>query len=224
MKKNKPNILVVDDDERLRELICGFLEKNNFNTIASEDAKVAAQKISSQQVDLIVLDVMMPGETGFEFLQKIRTNNNVPVIMLTALGESDDRIKGLKYGADDYLPKPFEPEELVLRIHTVLKRAVSGKASSITFGDFVFDVNSGVLNSKKGDSVYLTSTELMVLKTLINNKNQPVSREYFSKLNNYISERAIDVQITRLRRKLEKDPKKPEYIQTVRNAGYVLKV
>lgn len=223
MQEAKPHILVVDDDDRLRSLLKRFLREQGFMVTSANQAAEARQLLQWYQFDLIVLDVMMPGETGLQFLRSIKADPNMPVLMLSAMGESEDRIKGLEVGAEDYMAKPFEPKELVLRIRGLLRRAATQKAQSRTvrFGDFHFDLLSTQL--KRGDDhVALTSNEATLLKLLAEHAGTPLSRETLSAHMGGSNERAVDVQITRLRKKIEESDGKPVYLQTVRGAGYVL--
>lgn len=220
---DKPHILVVDDDDRLRSLLSKYLSEQGFMVTAAASAAEARRKLSAFIFDLLILDVMMPGETGFELLASLN-NNDTPVLMLSAMGEVEDRINGLELGADDYLNKPFEPKELVLRISAILRRvaAQEEKTQILQFGVFRFDLAN--LQLKKGDEVvYLTSNEALMLKLLAQQAGTPISREDLSKLMPGSSnERSIDVQMVRLRKKIEENDSKPLYIQTVRGAGYVL--
>jgi two-component system phosphate regulon response regulator OmpR len=214
------HILVVDDDDRLRALLKKFLSEQGFMVTAAADAAEARRKMAWYAFDLVVLDVMMPGESGLDLLASLPG----PVLMLSAMGEADDRIKGLEVGAEDYLVKPFEPKELVLRIKTILRRNAlqQEKLRSVAFGEFRFDVGASLL--KRGqENVALTSNEAAILRLLAENSGKPVSREELSKhMPGVANERTVDVQITRLRKKIEESEGKPVYLQTVRGAGYVL--
>lgn len=222
---DKSHILVVDDDDRLRSLLKKFLSEQGFMVTTAADAAEARRKLEWFAFDLIILDVMMPGETGLQLLSSLK-EKAAPVLMLSAMGEADDRIAGLEVGAEDYLVKPFEPKELVLRARAVLRRSNTQreKAKIISFGHYIFDMGSFQL--KRGnDPIALTSSEAAILKLLAENAGKPVSREELSKLMpGTASERSIDVQITRLRKKIEESERKPVYLQTVRGAGYVLYV
>jgi two-component system phosphate regulon response regulator OmpR len=219
----KGNILVIDDDRRLRALLQQFLSSQGFSVVAAEGAAEARRRLGEEKFDLLVVDVMMPGETGIEFLRGLRATSQVPVLMLTAMGEVDDRITGLAGGADDYLVKPFEPKELLLRLEGILRRTRSRLAGpSARFGEFVFHRENGTLY-RGSRFIALTSTELRLLKVLTDHLNEPLSRDALSKMLNGISGRSIDVQIVRLRRKLEDDPKNPLYLQTSWGSGYVLR-
>jgi two-component system phosphate regulon response regulator OmpR len=217
------NILVIDDDTRLRTLLGRFLEENSFNVSLAKDTEEAKIFIKeNSKFDLLIVDVMMPNETGVEFTLELRKTSKIPIIMLTARGDFDDRIKGLEAGADDYLQKPFEPKELLLRINNILKRLPTKQLETIcTFGNFSFNLQDFRL--KKGDEfIHITDSEAKILSILCKEKGNAVSRENLSALCGGIDERSIDVQITRLRRKIEINPKQPHYLQTVRNRGYVI--
>ncbi len=218
----KLHLLVIDDDTRLRNLLGRFLEENGFQVSLAKETTEAKNMIAETKFDLMIVDVMMPGETGIEFTSNFRQSSSTPIIMLTARGEFEDRIKGLESGADDYLQKPFEPKELLLRINNVLKRFGTSKNSNIcNFGEFSFNLNDGRL--KKGeDFIHITDSESKILKILCQETGKVISRETLSSLCGDIDERSIDVQITRLRRKIESNPKQPHYLQTVRNKGYVI--
>ncbi len=220
----KAHILVVDDDDRLRSLLKKFLHEQEFMVTAAAEAAEARRKMAWFAFDVIILDVMMPGETGFELLESLNDKQKRSVLMLSAMGEAEDRIKGLEMGAEDYLVKPFEPKELVLRIKTILRRNALNKEKSrvVQFGEFRFDVATSQL--KRGaEVIYLTSNEMAMLKLLAESAGKPVTREALSSLMpGSGNERTVDVQITRLRKKIEDSEGKPLYLQTVRGAGYVL--
>jgi len=224
---DKPHILVVDDDTRLRELLKSFLSRNGFRVTAASSAAEARQRLQGLDFDLIVLDVMMPGQTGLEFAAELRRNDDVPILMLTAMGDPKDRIAGLEKGVDDYLGKPFEPRELLLRIQNVLRRARPADPAQqaermVAFGPFQFDVELGEL-AQKGKRVPLTDAEIALLRALAARLGQVLSREALCKsVGSDVNERAIDVQVTRLRRKIEPDPGFPRYLRTVRGQGYRL--
>jgi len=225
----KPHILVVDDDARIRELVVRYLLEHDFVVMDAVDAADARQVLEHFEIDALVCDVMMPGETGFEFLTALRAGGNeIPAIMLTALGEIDDRIEGLEAGADDYLPKPFEPKELVLRLNAILKRGMAAKAKlyqRFRIGPWEFDGEQSVLLADEGDDVKLTTMEVNLIKALAAKAGEPVSRDDLAEACGVdAGERTIDVQVTRLRRKLEEDTKSPKYLQTVRGQGYLLRV
>lgn len=226
MDKNKFHILVVDDDTRLRNLLRRFLQEQNFAVSVAKDAAEARMFIDEYKFDLLIVDVMMPNESGIEFLTALRKENNVPVIMLTAMGEPDDRISGLEAGADDYLPKPFEPKELVLRIKNILKRApknTENKDLPLNLGLCLYDAVKKELTNKQGDIIHITPVEQMLLNVLSQKPGQIFTREKLAEiLGAGQSPRSIDVQITRLRKKIEKDSKNPRYLQTIRGKGYML--
>lgn len=224
MKDNAPHILVVDDDARLASLLKKYLADNSYRVSVAENADMARGKMKGLSFDLIVLDRMMPGEDGLSLAASIRTdhtpNKAVPILMLTAMAESSDRIDGLEAGVDDYLTKPFEPRELLLRIEAILRRAKQEVVSEIQFGGFLFNISRGEL-TRNGKIINLTSGEQVLLKSLAMTPGVPITRENLS-LSSGAQGRAVDVQITRLRRKIEEDPKLPRYLQTVRGEGYVL--
>jgi len=217
------NILVIDDDTRLRNLLGRFLDENSFKVSLAKDTIEARQLMQEFDFDLLIVDVMMPGENGVEFTNSIRQNSRVPIIMLTARGEFDDRIKGLEAGADDYLQKPFEPKELLLRIRNILKRInkITDSPNLCRFGDFSFNLIESRLK-KDDEFIHITDSEAKILGILCKEKGQAVSREKLSSLCGEVDDRSIDVQITRIRKKIEINPKQPHYLQTVRNFGYVL--
>lgn len=222
----QPHILVVDDDRRIRELVSRFLREHDFIVMTAEDAGQARTMTRNFEYDALVVDVMMPGETGLEFTKYARDKLNIPVLLLTALGEAEDRIVGLESGADDYLPKPFEPRELVLRLNTILRR--SPKKQSVTgpikIGRWSYDPDIEALIAD-GEIVKLTTVEGKLIRALASRPGQAMSREELAKFCGVDSgERTIDVQVTRLRRKLEMDTKTPRYLQTVRGKGYLLRV
>jgi two-component system phosphate regulon response regulator OmpR len=225
---DKPHILVVDDDTRLRELLRTFLSKNGFRVTVASQAAEARDRLGVLDFDLIVLDVMMPGQTGLDFATEIRRSDDVPILMLTAMGDTKDRIAGLETGVDDYLGKPFEPRELLLRIQNVLKRNRAAAVPAgepqrhVSFGPFQFDQELGELSSK-GRRVSLTDAETALLRVFTARLGEVLSRETLCKsVGLAVNERAIDVQVTRLRRKIEPDPSFPRYLRTVRGQGYRL--
>lgn len=223
-KENSPTILIIDDDKRLRILLKTYLSENNLHVIAAQSAEEARNTIEYLEFDLVILDVMMPKENGHEFLRKFREKNQTPIIMLTALGEATDRIKGLEEGADDYLAKPFEPKELLLRINSILKRqAPKADSNKVKFGEFEFDLGTKNLN-QNNEPLYITSSEQEMLSILAAQSPQAISRDALASKLGDINERAVDVQIMRLRKKIEDDPKRPLYIQTVRGEGYKLNI
>lgn len=219
----EPHLLVVDDDARLRELLRRYLSDSGFRVTAAADADEARSNLATFAFDLVVLDVMMPGESGLELTRALRTEGRVPVLLLTAMAEPEDRVNGLEQGADDYLSKPFEPRELVLRIRNLLQRRPTADfaAKDVRFGGCRFDVVRGELY-RGGDLVHLTAAEAGLLSSLAQKPGQAVSREELSmSLSGNV--RNVDVQMTRLRRKIERDPRFPRYLQTVRGTGYALK-
>lgn len=217
------HILVVDDDERLRTLLQKYLSQNGFRITAARGAEDARALMKSMAFDLLIVDVMMPGESGLDLTRSVRAHSQVPILMLTARGEAEHRIAGLEQGADDYLPKPFEPRELVLRCAALLRRAAPPTPAhrEVKMGDAVFDSDRGELR-RKGKPVRLTTSEILLLKLFAANAGRPFSRSDLCTRLGVSLERSIDVQVTRLRRKIEEDPKLPLYIQTVRGIGYVL--
>ena len=218
------HILVVDDDDRIRELLKRFLTREHYRVTAAADAKAARRLMDTMAFDLAVLDVMMPGEDGLSLLSAIREGRNreTPVMLLTARGESRDRIEGLKRGADDYLPKPFEPEELALRCAAILRRSHKAEPpEEIEMSGLVFNAARGELHDGE-NRVRLTDAELQLLTVLAKHAGDPVSREELAELTSAGMERSVDVQVTRLRRKIEPNPKEPIHIQTVRGIGYRL--
>lgn len=229
MFSERPHVLVIDDDERIRTLVSKYLWKNDFVTINAADAEEAKLLLKDFSVDLIVCDVMMPGQSGFEFTHELRLKkNNVPIILLTALGEVENRIEGLEYGADDYLPKPFDPRELVLRIKALLKWLPKKTiAKKIQIGSLWFDSEHNILVSENENqqNISLTELEAKLLSALLKTPNEVISRELLAEMCEMTgTERAIDVQVTRLRKKLEDDPAKPSYLKTVRGKGYMLRI
>lgn len=216
-----PHILVVDDDRRIRELIKRYLSENGYRISTAENAAEARARLAGLTFDLLVVDVMMPGESGLELTTALRRQSNIPILMLTARTETSDRIAGLEGGADDYLGKPFEPRELLLRIATILRRAKTQSARDdvITLGDITFNIGRGEL--KRGDHVIrLTTREVQLMRIFAAHPGQALSR--LDLCDNEAAERSIDVQINRLRRKIEIDPRNPIYLQTVRGEGYIL--
>jgi len=216
------HILVVDDDEGIRSLIKQYLNENNFLVTTSDSAENAEEKISIIKFDLIVLDVMMTGKSGLDFIKQNKSKIDTPIILLTAKGEAENRVEGLEIGADDYLPKPFEPKELILRIKNILNKTKKNDGKRIiTFDNIKIDLNKLLII--KNDTEYkINNTEKIILEKMINNPGKTFSREDIGKLTDLDKERSIDVIITRLRKKIEVDPKNPKYLQTLRGAGYVL--
>ncbi len=222
-----PHILVVDDDRRLRDLLRRFLQGEGFRVTVASDAAEARAKLSGLAFDLIVLDVMMPGENGFDLTAWVARTHDIPVVLLTARGAPEDRIAGFEHGAEDYLAKPFEPRELALRIRAILRRRTARSASAYTpviLGDSVFDPARGTL-SRGGVTIRLTGGEAALLSALARRAGEVLTREELAAAlgQEEAGERAIDVQVTRLRRKIEPDPREPMFLQTVRGRGYVLK-
>ena len=216
------HILVVDDDEGIRSLIKQYLNENNFLVTTSDSAENAEEKISIIKFDLIVLDVMMTGKSGLDFIKQNKSKIDTPIILLTAKGEAENRVEGLEIGADDYLPKPFEPKELILRIKNILNKTKrNDEKRIITFDNIKIDLNK-LLIIKNDIEYKINSTEKIILEKMINNPGKTFSREDIGKLTDLDKERSIDVIITRLRKKIEIDPKNPKYLQTLRGAGYVL--
>ena len=223
MIPDQPHVLVVDDDDRLRELLRKYLSENGLLVTTASDAAEARRRLAKLAFDLIVLDLMMPGESGLDFARDLRLGNSVPILMLTAMGEAEDRIAGLEGGADDYLTKPFEPRELLLRIHSILKRVPAPPREPVRMGDVVFDPERGDL-SRGGTPIRLTDVEAALLKALAQSPGSILSREELTEATGATGGgRAVDVQVTRLRRKIEPDPRLPRYLQTVRGKGYVLR-
>jgi two-component system phosphate regulon response regulator OmpR len=220
-----PHILVVDDDKRLRELLRKYLAEQGFRVTVAGDAEDARRRLDGLAFDLIVMDIMMPGESGLELTRALRKTNGVPILLLTAMGEPEDRIAGLEIGADDYLAKPFEPRELVLRIRTILRRAPAEPAaprSELRFGGFSFDLERRALR-RGNQEVRLTAGEAALLAALAAAPGQALSREALGQHADPAGgSRMVDVQMTRLRRKIESDPRYPRYLQTVRGRGYML--
>jgi len=220
------HILAVDDDTRLRKLIKKYLRENGFFVTSASSAEEARQYMECLEFDLLVIDIMMPGEDGMDLTSSIRKKSKIPILMLTAVGEQSNIIQGLERGADDYMIKPFEPREFLLRIKSILKRVppVEDKASSeIRFGECLYNFSLNSL-TKKGVTIHLTTAETELLRTLALNANNPVARKqlYINTTENY-NPRTIDVQITRLRKKVESDPSQPKYLQTIRGTGYLLR-
>ena len=216
------HILVVDDDEGIRSLIKQYLNENNFLVTTSDSAENAEEKISIIKFDLIVLDIMMTGKSGLDFIKQNKSKIDTPIILLTAKGETENRVEGLEIGADDYLPKPFEPKELTLRIKNILNKTKrNDEKRIITFDNIKIDLNK-LLIIKNDIEYKINSTEKIILEKMINNPGKTFSREDIGKLTDLDKERSIDVIITRLRKKIEIDPKNPKYLQTLRGAGYVL--
>ena len=216
------HILVVDDDDGIRSLVKQYLNENNFLVTTSNSAENAQEKVLIIKFDLIVLDVMMPGKSGLEFIKENKSKIDTPIILLTAKGEAEDRVGGLEIGADDYLPKPFEPKELTLRIKNILdKTKKNDQKRIIEFDNIKIDLNK-LLIIRSEREFKINNTEKIILEKMINNPGKTFSREDIGRLIDLDKERSIDVIITRLRKKIEADPKNPKYLQTLRGAGYVL--
>ena len=216
------HILVVDDDDGIRLLVKKFLNENQFLVTTAISAEDASEKIKIIKFDLIILDIMMPGKNGLEFIDENKKNLETPIILLTAKGEAKERVEGLETGADDYLPKPFEPKELILRIKNILKKTKKTEQKRvINFANIKIDLNK-LLISQKNKEFKINNTEKIILEKMINSPGKTFSRENIGQLINIDKERSIDVIITRLRKKIEIDPKNPKFLQTIRGAGYVL--
>ncbi len=219
---DSPHILVVDDDDRIRALLKRFLQERGFRVSTAPHAEKALSTLGALAFDLLILDVMMPGMDGFGLTETVRKTSDTPILLLTARGETEDRIKGLSLGADDYLAKPFEPEELILRVNAILRRTrpVAAAITQVSFGEWHFDLDREQL--RRGEElVRLTGGEAALLAALAASAGQTVSRLTLSERTGS-GERAVDVQVTRLRRKIERDPKEPVHLQTVRGEGYRL--
>lgn len=226
---NAAHLLVVDDDNRIRTLVSRYLGAQGYRVTTAQDASDARNKLRSLAFDMIILDVMMPGENGVDFARSLRRESQVPILMLTARAEARDRVRGLEAGVDDYLAKPFEPKELALRIASILRRAApptlapANVVAQVRFGAFTFDMERGELRSGEA-IVHLTEKERAMLQLLGQTPGAPVSREALAGGDGAINERTVDVQMNRLRRKIETDPANPNFIQTARGAGYRLVV
>jgi two-component system phosphate regulon response regulator OmpR len=220
---NATHILVVDDDQRIRDLLAQYLFQNGFRVTTAPDAATARSTMAGLVFDVVILDVMMPGENGLSLARDLKSTSNVPICMLTARAEPDERIEGLEVGVDDYIAKPFEPRELLLRLQNILKRRQrpSGPREEVTMGDFVFHVERGELRRGE-ESIKLTERERELLRHFAQRSGMPVARHELAADDSTGTERAIDVQINRLRRKIESDPANPVYLQTVRGKGYIL--
>jgi two-component system phosphate regulon response regulator OmpR len=222
MQKIKYHILVVDDDDRIRELVKEYLKENKFVVSTANSAEEAKIKLGYFKFDLIILDVMMPGQNGFELTREIKKNSTVPIILLTAKGEVENRIEGLELGADDYLGKPFEPKELLLRIKNIIKKSVKINLNRINkIGNAQIDLNKMSIKLKNKINK-INNVEKKVLVEMLANPGKTYSRIQIGEISNIRQERSIDVMITRLRQKIEVNPKNPKYLQTIRGAGYVL--
>ena len=222
MNRFKAHILVVDDDDGIRSLVKQYLNENNFLVTTAISAEDAIKKINLIKFDLIVLDIMMPGKNGLEFTIENKQKINTPIILLTAKGEASERVEGLEIGADDYLAKPFEPKELILRIKNILNKTKSKNIKRvIDFGNITIDLNKHLI-FKNDKEFKINNTEKTILEEMVNSPGKTFSREEIGRIINLDKERSIDVIITRLRKKIEIDPKNPKYLQTLRGEGYVL--
>ena len=222
MDKILAHILVVDDDEGIRSLVKKYLNENNFLVTTAKSAEDATEKIKIIDFDIIILDIMMPGKSGLQFIQDNKDKLLTPIILLTAKGTADERVTGLEIGADDYLPKPFEPKELVLRIKNIIKKTKNENLKKIVkFSHVEIDLNKLIILKNKKE-FKINNTEKIILEKMINNPGKTFSRIDISKLINLNKERSVDVIITRLRKKIEIDPKSPKFLQTLRGSGYVL--
>ena len=222
MDKFKAHILLVDDDEGIRSLVKKYLNENNFLVTTSDSAEDSSEKIKIIKFDLIILDIMMSGKSGLDFINDHKKDLDTPIILLTAKGEANERVEGLELGADDYLAKPFEPKELILRIKNILTKTIkTDQKRIIEFENVKIDLNK-LLIIKNKKEFKINNTEKIILEKMINNPGNTFSRESIGQLINLDKERSIDVIITRLRKKIEIDPKNPKFLQTIRGAGYVL--
>jgi two-component system phosphate regulon response regulator OmpR len=222
MEKFKAHILIVDDDDRIRELVKQYLNENDYLVTTANSAEDAKEKVNIIKFDIIILDIMMPGQSGLDFTNENKKKINTPIILLTAKGETSDRIEGLEIGADDYLPKPFEPKELVLRIKNILDKTKSkSQKRVVNFSNINIDLNKSLI-IKNNREFKINNTEKIILEKMINSPGETFTREEIGKLINLDKERSIDVIITRLRKKIEVDPKNPKFLQTIRGTGYVL--
>ena len=222
MENNKFHILVVDDDDRIRSLLKEYLNENNFIVSTAENSEEAKKKLSYLKFDIVILDVMMPGQSGYELTEEVKKNIKVPIILLTAKGEVENRIKGLELGADDYIGKPFEPKELLLRIKNIIKNTNKlNLDKNYSVGQAKIDLNKMYINLRNS-SKKINNTEKKVLIEMLSNPGKTYSRDEIGKISGITQERSIDVMITRLRQKLEINPKNPKYLQTIRGSGYVL--
>lgn len=221
-----PHLLVVDDDTRIRNLLKQYLTENGFRVTVAGNAGEARRKLAGLDFDLLILDVMMPGETGVDLTKSLRAEKNVPILMLTALSETDSRITGLEAGADDYLPKPFDPRELILRINNILRRggpATTPKVEQLVFGPYTFQIARRELK-RGGEALKLTDREQEILAIFAARAGETIPRHELVGDDSEVGERTIDVQINRLRRKIERDPSNPVWLQTMRGIGYRLSV
>ena len=223
MDNSKIHILIIDDDEKIRDLLKQYLKNNNFFVSTAINASDAEEKLKIIKFDLAIIDIMMPGKDGLQLTKEIREKIDLPIILLTAKGEPEDRVRGLELGAEDYLPKPFEPKELLLRIKNVIKRIKKNKhvITSIKIGKAHVNIKKMEIQKEK-EIIKINASEKILLENMISSAGKIFSREEISKITNLTQERSIDVLVTRLRQKIEPDPKNPKYLQTVRGAGYVL--
>tara|TARA_B100000686_G_scaffold319915_1_gene371035 strand:+ start:340 stop:1017 length:678 start_codon:yes stop_codon:yes gene_type:complete len=222
MENYKAHILVVDDDDGIRELVKQFLNQNNYLVTTAKSSEDALEKVKIIKFDLIVLDIMMPGKSGLEFTNENKKKLDTPIILLTAKGEASERVEGLEIGADDYLSKPFEPKELILRINNILNKTKNeGLKRIIEFGSIKIDLNK-LFIYRNQQSLKINNTEKIILEKMINSPGKIFQREEIGGLIDLNKERSIDVIITRLRKKIEENPKSPKYLQTIRGEGYVL--
>ena len=223
MDNSKIHILIIDDDEKIRDLLKQYLKNNNFLVSTAINASDAEEKLKIIKFDLAIIDIMMPGKDGLQLTKEIREKIDLPIILLTAKGEPEDRVRGLELGAEDYLPKPFEPKELLLRIKNVIKRIRKNKyvITSIKIGKASINMKKMEIQKEK-KVIKINASEKILLENMIGSAGKIFSREEISKITNLTQERSIDVLVTRLRQKIEPDPKNPKYLQTVRGTGYVL--
>jgi len=223
MDNSKIHILIVDDDDKIRDLLKQYLKNNNFFVSTAINASDAEEKLKIVKFDLAIIDIMMPGKNGLQLTKEIREKIDLPIILLTAKGEAEDRVRGLELGAEDYLPKPFEPKELLLRIKNVIKRIKKNKNIITTVKIGKANINIKKMEIHKDKKILkINASEKVLLENMINSAGKIFSREEISKITNLVLERSIDVLVTRLRKKIEPDPKNPKYLQTVRGNGYVL--
>ncbi len=223
MDNSKIHILIVDDDDKIRDLLKQYLKNNNFFVSTAINASDAEEKLKIFKFDLAIIDIMMPGKDGLQLTKEIREKIDLPIILLTAKGEAEDRVRGLELGAEDYLPKPFEPKELLLRIKNVIKRIKKNKNIITTVKIGKANINIKKMEIHKDKKILkINASEKILLENMINSAGKIFSREEISKITNLVLERSIDVLVTRLRKKIEPDPKNPKYLQTVRGNGYVL--
>jgi len=222
MKKFKAHVLIVDDDDGIRELVTQYLNENNYLVTTASSAEEAKEKVNIIKFNIIILDIMMPGKSGLEFINENKKAINTPIILLTAKGGASERIEGLETGADDYLAKPFEPKELILRIKNILDKTISkSQKRVVNFSNINIDLNK-LLIMKNNRQLKINNTEKKILEKMINSPGKTFTREEIGKLIKLDKERSVDVIITRLRKKIEDDPKNPKFLQTIRGAGYVL--